>query len=193
MTLSQQVILPEYLALWFDLTNLSVHSKSLKVEWSFQYLVAQVGLASLAVLVAIPYFGRHHLVDLFTQTTGGKARQLCCICFCEPQQHLLLESPRVGRPPVSGPVHLDCSSSVLVILSFRLSSLLSPLTLSPAWCTSTPIATTGLCMALWTTPSPSSMSASWRRGRSQKTHSLTRRSSSAGKVIWSSRGPGAVE
>lgn len=72
---------------------------------------------------------------------------------------------------------------LLVVLSPRLLSLLSPPTSSPASCTSTPIVTTEPCMALSTTPSPFSMSASWKRERSQKTHSLTRRFSSAGKVI----------
>lgn len=74
-----------------------------------------------------------------------------------------------------------------VILSPRLLSSLSPPTLSPVLCTSTPIVTMGLYTALWTTPSPSSMSASWRREHSQKTRSLTRRFSFAGKVVWGRR------
>lgn len=73
----------------------------------------------------------------------------------------------------------------------RLLSLLSPPTLSPALCTSTPIATTGHYMALWTIHSPFSTSVSWRREHSLKTHSSTRRFSFAGKWCGGG-GPGTV-
>lgn len=100
--------------------------------------------------------------------------------------------PEVGSPSVTWPLCLPGAthshqSSVLVILSPRLLSSLSPPTLSPALCTSTPIVTMGPYTALWTTPSPSSTSASWRREHSQKTHSSTRRFSFAGKIVWGRR------
>lgn len=95
--------------------------------------------------------------------------------------------PQPDGPCATWTTSILTSPQVLVVLFLRLLSLLSPPTLSPALYTSTPIVTTGLCMALSTIPSPFSTSASWRRGHNPKTHSLTRRFSFAGKVIMRGR------
>lgn len=72
---------------------------------------------------------------------------------CQVSQLLLTVCPGVDGPSVTCLLCLQDSthpdqSTVLVILSPRLLSSLSPPTSSPASCTSTPIATMGLCMAL---------------------------------------------